>query len=133
MRKPLTRIGVLFLLVALATWATACATTPIGKAVQSAEAQKKLVEAAMLEVAKLHLKGGIAEPEYQKARAAYQTWARAQTNLATSLAAWKAVDSAENGAKVSTALQQLGPLTTTLLDLVGRFVDLSAIRAKTGG
>jgi len=126
-------LQVIILALVAALLMAACATTPIGKAVQSAEAQKRLVEGAMIEVAKLHLQGKMSESDYAKARKDYQAWADVQNALAASLSTWKAVSTAENGQKVSAALQRLGPLTDNLLNFVGRFVDLTAVKAKLGG
>ena len=111
----------------------ACATTPIGKAIQSADLQQKIVKEAAVQVAMIHLQGGIAEPLYADIKKAYADWAAAQVALAQSIAAWKAVGTPGNDSKVTAALNRIGPLAESYLKLVGRWVNLTEVQKKVGG
>jgi Tfp pilus assembly protein PilF len=128
-----TRPGSPLLCLALAVVLVACATTPIGKAIQAADFQQKVVHEAAVQVAMIHLQGGIAEPTYAAIKKAYADWAAAQAALAHSLAAWKVVQTPENDSKVTAALTRIGPLAEAYLKLVSRWVDVPAIQQKVGG
>lgn len=112
---------------------SACATTPLGKAVQGAHVQKQLVEASAVEFAKLHLQGKVPDAEYAKGKAAYEKWASGEVALAKSLADWKRLGDAESGKRLGLALQLSGELFRAWTDAVGQFVDLGAMKAKAGG
>lgn len=111
-----------------------CASTTLGKAIQSAEAQKKLVEAAAIEFAKLHMKGDprITEAVYARGKAAYQKYYTAQVAEANALASWKTVSSPENESKLTAALTEVTNNINVYLALVGQFIDLSALQQKIG-
>lgn len=125
--------------VGIAAVTVACATTPLGKAVQAADAQKRVVEASAVEVVKLHLTGQLSDADYTRAKDAYAKWAAGETTLAQSLAAWKSVQAASTSDRLSAALQSVFALSKTYFEFVGQFVDLSqfgykpAPAAKTGG
>lgn len=131
LRRQIIPLALIFL--ALAVLMAACATTPIGKAIQSADLQQKIVHEAAVQVAMIHLQGGIAEPVYKDIKKAYADWAAAQAALAQSIAAWKAVGTPENDSRVTAALKRLGPLAEAYLKLAGRWVNLAEIQKKVGG
>lgn len=108
----------------------ACASTPIGKAVQVATVQKALVEAAAVEIIKLHLTGGLSDADYQRAKSGYEQWARGQRAMAESLAAWKVVASVENGERLQTALAQMATLTDAYLDFAAQFIDIAGLKDR---
>lgn len=128
---PNTFAIVLLLLTAVAV--AACATTPIGKAVQSAHVQKQIVEASAVEFAKLHLQGNVPEDAYAKGKDAYGKWAKGEVAVAKTLADWKRLGDTESGKRLSEALRLSGDLFRAYVDAVGQFVDLKALRAKIGG
>lgn len=122
----------LYFLLAAVLLVAACATTTVGKAIQSADAQKQLVERAAVEFVKLKLRGDarITPAVYDQGRAAYEKYQGAQAGVAEALASWKVVSSAENEAKLMTALSEATRTINVYLDLVGRFVDLNKIKAE---
>lgn len=65
--------------------------TPLGRAIQAAERQKRFVVAFAVEIEKLHLRGQLPNDFYLKARVAYAKWAKAPVALADSLATWRTV------------------------------------------
>lgn len=109
---------------------TACATTPLGKAVQAAHVQKQLVEASAVEFAKLYLQGKVPEAEYLKGKDAYEKWAKGEAALAKSLADWKRLGDVESGKRLGLALQLSGELFRAWVDVVGQFVDLKGLQSK---
>mgnify|MGYP001562705070 CR=1 FL=1 len=119
--------------VLLLVFAAACATTPIGKAVQSAHVQKQIVEASAVEFAKLHLQGNVPEDSYLKGKEAYGKWAKGEVAVAKTLADWKRLGDTESGKRLSEALRLSGDLFRAYVDAVGQFVDLKALRARIGG
>lgn len=125
---PLVAILVLALLVA------ACATSSVGKAVQSSDLQKQLVEAAAVEFIKLKLTNDprITPVVYTQGKDAYEKWASAQIAMAASLAAWKTVSNAPNEQKLQTALTELREYADLYLALVGKFVDLKQLKSQIG-
>jgi hypothetical protein len=131
MRRPLT-YRYLGLLILLAFIATACASTGVGKAVQAADAQKQLVERAAVEFVKLKLRGDarITPAVYAQGRAAYEKYQGAQAGVAEALSSWKVVASAENEARLMTALTEATRTIDVYLGLVGKFVDLTKIKSE---
>jgi hypothetical protein len=127
-RRAQVFVGLL-LLVALA----ACATTPIGKAVQSAHVQKQIVEASAVEFAKLHFQGKIPADKYAKGRDAYEKWAAGEVALAKSLADWKRIGDTESSQRLSKALQLSGELFRLWSEAVGGFVDLVKMKSQIEG
>jgi hypothetical protein len=135
MRQHRTAFNVvqLVILAALAAWLmTACASSAVGKAVQSADAQKQLVERAAVEFVKLKLRNDprITPAVYEQGRIAYEKYQGAQAGLAESLASWKVVSSAANEARLQVALTEVTKNIDAYLAIVGRFVDLTKIRAE---
>lgn len=128
-----SRLQPVVVLVLLAALVGACATTPLGKAIQSAHVQKQIVEASAVEFAKLYLQGQVPEDSYAKGKEVYQKWAKSEIALAKSLADWKRLGDAESGNRLSLALKLSGDLFRAWADAVGQFVDLNALRAKIGG
>ena len=112
--------------------ATACATTGIGKAVQVAAVQKKLVETSAVEFVKLHLKNDprITDEIYAKGKNAYQKWYLAQQGLATTLSTWKTVSSSENEARLLAALEAVNKSADVYLGLIAQFIDLRKLEEK---
>jgi len=110
----------------------ACATTPIGKAVQAADAQKQLVERAAVEFVKLKLQGDprITQVVYDQGKAAYGKYEVAQTSLAQAISSWKVVSNPENESKLQAALTEATKTIDVYLNLVGKFVDLNALKKK---
>jgi len=131
MRKDRLQIAVVLLL--LAAFVGACATSPIGKAVQTAHVQKQLVEASAVEFAKLYLQGKMPDDTYLKGKAAYIKWESGEVALAKSLADWKRLGDAESGDRLSLAFKLSGSLFRSYVDAVGQWVDLNALKAKIGG
>jgi len=109
-----------------------CASSGIGKAVQAADAQKQLVERAAVEFVKLKLKGDprITPAVYDQGRAAYEKYQVSQAAVADALSSWKVVSSPENESKLQTALTEVTKNINTYLALVGKFVDLDALKKK---
>jgi len=122
--------AVLVLVLLVGAWA--CASTPLGKAVQAADAQKQLVEASADEFARLYLNKAISVETYRQGKDAYQTWAKGETALAKSLAEWKRLQDKDSGARLSQALADVGALASAYLDFVGRFVDVPALAKRLG-
>jgi len=122
----------LLLLMAMLWVLAACASTALGKAIQTADAQKRVVEGAAVEFAKLHLKNDprITDAVYAQGKAAYQKWYASQLALASALASWKTVSSAGNEATLTTALSEVTKNINVYLGFVGTFVDLAALKAK---
>ena len=122
-------IGILILVTFIAS---ACHSSGVGKAVQAADAQKQLVERAAVEFVKLKLKADprITPAVYEQGRAAYEKYQGAQAGLAEALSSWKVVSSAENEAKLQTALAEVTKSINVYLGLVGKFVDLTKIKAE---
>jgi hypothetical protein len=112
--------------------ASACASSAVGKAVQAADAQKQLVERAAVEFVKLKLRADarITPAVYDQGRAAYEKYQGAQAGVAEALSTWKVISSAENEAKLMTALTEVTKTIDVYLGLVGRFVDLAKIKAE---
>lgn len=131
-QHALFTIRAAFALLLAVLYLAGCATTPIGKAIQAADLQQKIVREAAVQVAMIHLQGGIAEPMYADIKKAYADWAAAQVALAQSIAAWKAVGTVENDQRVTAALQRVGPLAEAYFKLVGRWVNLADIQKKAG-
>jgi hypothetical protein len=115
--------------------AVACATTGLGKSIQAADLQKRLVEEAAVEFIKLHLKGDprITDAVYAEAKTTYGKWAAAQSALAQSLATWQTVKSEPNEQRLTAALTQVKNSADVYLALVAKFVNLDALKAKIGG
>jgi hypothetical protein len=126
------RISVVLILF-VCLLAAACASTTLGKAIQGASVQKQLVERAAIEIIKLHLQGKISDHDYQIAKETYQTWAKGQTALAQSLAAWKTVSSVENSQRLEVALSNARDVSQSFLDFAARFIDLKRIQQAIGG
>lgn len=114
-------------------FAVACATSPLGKAVQVAHVQKQLVEASAVEFVKLHLQGTVPDDKYVAGKDAYTKWAKGELAVAKSLADWKRLGDADSAKRLSEALRLSGELFRAWVDAVGQFVDLQALRAKIGG
>lgn len=121
------------LVLAFAVACGACATSPLGKAVQVAHTQKQLVEASAVEFAKLHMQGQVPDESYLKGKDAYVKWAKAEVAVAKTLADWKRIGDTESGKQLSAALRLSGDLFRAWVDAVGQFVDLNALKAKIGG
>lgn len=128
---PQTAIALAVLLV----FTAACATTGLGKSIQAADLQKRLVEEAAVEFIKLHLKGDprITTAVYDEAKSTYGKWAAAQTALAQSLATWQTVKSEPNEQRLTAALTQVKNSADVYLALVAKFVNLDALKSKIGG
>ena len=126
--KARSLYGLLILALIAGTWA--CAHSPIGKAVQVASAQKQVVEASAVEIAKLHFQGKVPDAVYGQAKDAYGKWAVSETALAKTLADWKRIGDAQSSQRLSIAIQQAATLAKTYLDAIGQFVDLNALRQK---
>jgi hypothetical protein len=126
---PRTLITLAVLLVFVA-----CATSGVGKAVQSSDLQKQLVEAAAVEFVKLKLGGDprITPAVYDSGRQAYEKWASAQTTMAASLATWKTISNAPNEQKLQTALADVRKNADVYLAFVGKFVDLAKLKSQIG-
>jgi len=107
----------------------ACATTPLGKAVQGAHIQKQLVEASAVEFIKLHMKGAVSDADYAKGKEAYAKWAAGEDALAKSLADWKRLGDTPSSDRLGAALRLSGELFRVYSTLIGKFVDLGALRA----
>jgi hypothetical protein len=122
------------------------ASTPIGKTVQAADVQKKLVELAAVEFSKAHLCTNLSNPPATcqnlpkvpeaaavKAKEAYQKWAVSQTALAAAISMWKSVESTENAQRLQTAFALTSADVRTYLSVVAAFVDVPALEKKAGG
>lgn len=107
-----------------------CASTAVGKATQTADVQKQLVERAAVEFIKLKKSGDarITDAVYASARNAYENWAVAQGGVAQALASWKTVSSDVNEQKLMAALNEVVKHVDAYLAIVGRFVDLEKIK-----
>lgn len=129
---PLSRSLMLAVVLVLAV---ACASTTLGRAIQAADAQKQLVEAAAVEFVKLHLRGDprITEAVYTQGKAYYQRYYATQLAEANALAAWRAVGSVANESALTAALGEVTKHIDVYLGFVGTFVDLSALRQKLAG
>ncbi len=127
-------IRILALVIALVA-VLGCATTPLGKAIQTADAQKQLVEASAVEFAKLHFKGQIPDDTYAQGKAAYGKWAKGQTALAESLAAWKQLGDASSDRRLSEALKLSGTLARAYFDFLNQVAPglLDKVKAKLTG
>lgn len=121
-------LGLILVLVLV----SACAKTALGKAIQSADVQKQLVEGAAVEFIKLHIKGDprITDAVYAKGKAAYQRYYVTQMALASALASWQTVASPGNEAALTTALTEVTKNINVYLDFVGQFVDVNALKKK---
>jgi predicted small secreted protein len=117
-------------LVVLALLVAACASTGIGKAIQTADLQKYLVEASAVEFAKLHFTNDprITPEVYQKGKDAYTKWAAAQNAEARALATWKTVSNAPNEQQLKLALELVKASADQYLALIGQFVDLKKLK-----
>jgi len=126
------RIGAAAVLVVLLV---ACATTGLGKAIQAADLQKRLVEESAVEFIKLHLKGDprITQAVYDEAKMAYGKWSVAQTAYAASLATWQAAKTQANEQRLNATLANADATGSAYLNQVGKFVDMNAVKAKVGG
>lgn len=130
MRTRQTQIvGVLVVLALM----VGCATTPLGKATQAADAQKQLIQASATTVAQLYLDDKIDVGTYRKARDAYQKWSAGETALAKSLSDWKRIQDADSSQRLSLALQVVGQLAAAYFDVVKSFIDLPALQTQIGG
>lgn len=129
LRKSLFSVVLVLSMLALVV---ACATTDTGKAVEAAETQKKLIEAAAVEFVKLHMKGDpkVTDAVYAQGKAAYQKYYVTQVAEANALSSWKTVQSPENEAKLQTALSEVKKNGDAYLAFVGQFVNLSALKAS---
>jgi hypothetical protein len=118
----------------LAFVVSACASTALGKAIQTADVQKRLVETSAVEFSKLHLLGDprVTDAVYAQGKAAYQKYFVSQTAMATALASWKTVSSPANESTLTATLTELTKNINVYLALVGQFVDLGALKAKIG-
>lgn len=121
-------LPVLVLLVAISV--TACAATPLGKAVETTDIQKQLIERGSIEFMKLHYRKVIDDKTYAQGRDLYAAWAAAETRLALDLARWKTNDSEANGVALQNSLDRWTPTANAYLDFIGRFVDL--VKVKQG-
>lgn len=108
------------------------AQTPIGKAVEIADAEKQLVEAAYQEVVRLYDAGKVDQGAFDQAGVAYDKWADAQKVVAKSLAAWKSVQSAQTQAAKDTAHRAMLSAANEFLGAVSKYVDLTSLRKKLG-
>jgi len=143
--------------VVVAGLATACASTPIGEVVQTAEGQKIAVESAADEIILLKLRKdrcvtqagtdaakqarcaalpSLSPADYARARGAYEKWAAAQAVFIEALATWQRAKTTANDAKVQDAVANLGPALTAAADMVCTFkassTTLVALCAKMG-
>ena len=121
---PLT---ILILITALLM--AACATTPIGKAIQSGEGAKLAVESAAEEVIRLKERGLITDENYVKAREAYTKWAQAQKVYAEAVVAWSRAKTAQADARVQAALTNLGNALNAAADTLCAFKSSSPVLA----
>ena len=110
-----------------------CATTPLGRAVQTAHVQKQLVEISAVEFAKLHVQGTVPDDAYVKGKTAYEKWAKGEVALAKSLSDWKRLEDLPSSQRLSDALRLSGELFRAYVDAIGQWVDLEKIRQKIGG
>lgn len=94
-------------LILTAALLAACATTPIGKAIQTGEGAKLAVETAADEVIRLHERKRVSDADYVKAREAYQRWSQAQRVYAEAVVAWSRSKTAQADARVQAALTNL--------------------------
>lgn len=131
-RSLLQLFGLFLMMVLVLALASACAKTALGKAIQSADVQKKLVETAAVEFIKLHLKGDprITDAVYAQGKAAYQKYYTTQLTLATALASWQTVASPGNEATLTAALTEVTKNINVYLDFVGQFVNVNALKQK---
>ncbi len=125
---------------------TSCATTSLGKAVQTADGEKQLVTIAAREAVKMHECGkpanstlvaceGVApmnDATYDKAKDLYNKWAVGQKGLADTLVQWKRSASQENADKLGATLNALAPLTQDYLTFIKQFVDVDRLKARLG-
>ena len=133
--RVLRRAIVLAVLVAVLA---ACTSSPVGKAVQVADYETKVVVAAARQVKAMCVEGTLSAAACVNAEAAYHKWRAAAITAANAIAAWKAVSSAgaSSGdlsaadAKVKAALDELAPLAKAALDLYRQFVDVKAIEQE---
>lgn len=102
-----------------------CATTAVGKAVQSAEGAKIAVESAADEVIRIHERKQLSDADYLKARASYENWAKAERTLTDALVAWNKNKDAAGDARVQAALAAVGPAIESAAD------QLCAFKAKS--
>lgn len=123
------------LTLALVLVIAACATTGLGKAIQASDVQKRLVEESAVEFIKLKLTGDtrITDAVYAQAKTSYEKWASAQSAQAAALATWQTVKSAPNEERLTTALDQVKKDADVYLALVGRFINMDAVKKKVGG
>ena len=94
----------------------ACATTPIGKAIQSGEGAKLAIESAADEVIRLHARQQLSDADYVTARTAYQRWAQAEKVYAEAVVAWSRAKTAQADARVQAALTNLGTTLNATAD-----------------
>ena len=113
----------------------ACATSSLGKSIQAADVQKRVVEEAAVEFIKLHMKGDprITDAVYAEAKTAYGKWAIAQNALALNLAMWQSVKSETNEQRLTGSLAQSQKMADAYLGVVGKVVNVKAVKAKIGG
>jgi hypothetical protein len=124
--RHLVRVPLALVLVVVLA---ACATTPIGKAIQSGEGAKLAVESAADEVIRLHLRKQISDADYVKARSAYEHWARAQKVYAEAVVAWSRSKTAQADARVQAALTNLANTITAAAEALCAFKDKSPVLA----
>jgi hypothetical protein len=121
MRRALRSLEVLTIIAVLLV-AAACASTTLGKAIQTAQAQKIAVESAADEVMRLHFRDKkINDADYLKAKAAYEKWAVAEKALAESFVMWKTTKDAAADQRLQTALGAEAPLRNSLIDTACAF------------
>lgn len=126
MRRPTPALVILLLLT------IACATSQLGKSIQTADLQKRMVEEAAVEFIKLQLKGDqrITPAIYDEARRAYQLWSASELALAKNLATWKTVKSPQNEESLTNSLATNKSAADGYLSRVAPFVNLESVRKK---
>ena len=107
----------------------ACATTPIGKAIQSGEGARLAVESAADEFIRLHERKVVSDADYVLARTAYEKWAQAQKVYAEAIVAWSRAKTAQADARVQAALTNLGTTLNAAADTLCTWKDKSAVLA----
>lgn len=134
----------LILILTLAVALTGCATisglfakSPVGKAIQVADYEQKIIVAAARQVKAMctATPQKLTTASCASSEATYTKWRAAQITAANAIAAWKAVSTAGAGspelstadAKVRAALDELAPLAQAALDLYRQFVDVKKI------
>jgi hypothetical protein len=116
------------------------ATSPVGKAIQAADFEGKVIVAAARQVKGMctAVPPQISAAACASAQAAYTKWRAAQITAANAIAAWKAVSTAGAAspelnaadAKVKAALAELDPLAQAATDLYKQFVDIKKIQQQ---